>query len=210
MSKYRGQLYIWVLMVCLTTTSSCQTNHEVNIYKCSELGIMFKLPKEMKLADSTTVDKLSSRGNKAENEVFPNSQDRVWTSSCIKPLIGEKNVVLDMASISDKEIFKFHKNYKEFVKYYFQERKYFTIMRMKSIAHLAENPYELVETKTIANLTVDKLKFSIDFPKLSKEFYYLAYLIRKNDRVYRIEYVGKDKVFSEFMEKSIENGEKIN
>lgn len=210
MNKFGRQLYILGLMICLVTTSSCQTNHEVNIYKCLELGVSFKLPKEMKLADSTTVDKLTSKGNKAESEVFPNSQERVWSPSCIKPLIGDKNVVLDMASISDKEIFKFHKTYGEFVKYYLQERKYFTVMRLKSIAHLAENPYELVETKRVANLTVDKLKFSINFPKLSKEIYYFVYLIRKNDKIYRIEYVGKNKEFSEFMEKSIENAEKIN
>lgn len=187
---------------------SCQTEYKYTSRNCTELGLVFKFPDEMKEMDSTSLKIVSDKGEKAEDEVFSDSEtERIWTPACIKPLAGKKNVVFDMACISEKRILKDHETYKAFIDYFFEERAYFMKSRFQSNEVSADALVETTKTIQIGDMTVEKYKIIFDIQRSEKYIIDIIYLFRKNGLIYRMEYFGTNQKFSELMEHCIENPE---
>ena len=135
-------------------------NVESKKVECKELGIYFMLPSGFRSLDSTELEKLGKRGEKAVREEYDKESMKGWQPECINVQDSFKRVIM-MTSITVKEAIESDGSVDKFIEIVLSESNDFLAKRLRSRLGWEVNKSEAVSQSfiTIGGRKVKKNSF---------------------------------------------------
>jgi hypothetical protein len=203
--------FLNILVLLIFSSASCPQNDVANVkVTCDELGLSIMLPAGFTSLDSSKINALSKRGEKAVTETFDKESLHGWQPVCFNLQDSFKRSVLT-AAITIREAIALNGSADKFIDQTFKDGNDFIIQRFKRRASIAIDEKETAKQSeiTIAGLKVRKNAFT-----LVKEgqllFFARYYFFAKNEKLYLLNFLGSAKASdNEDIVNAIESAKKL-
>jgi hypothetical protein len=190
---------------------TCPTNNIITEkVTCNELGLYFMLPGGFTSLDSSKMDNLSKRGERAVNETFNKETLKGWQSVCFNMQDSFKRTLL-MSSITVKEAIDQDGTTDKFIEKSFTDGNNFIVQRFKNRANIEIDEKEAVKQTeiTIAGLKVKKNAFT--FRNGGRLLFFARYyFFQKNEKLFLLSFTGSPRANdNEEVVNAIESAKKL-
>lgn len=160
---------------------------------CNELGLQIMLPDGFRSLDSSQMETLGKRGEKAVNETFNKESLQGWQLVCMNLQDSFKRTVI-VTAITVKEAIAQDETTDKFIDNTFKDGNEFIIQRVKSKLNIDVDEKDTGKESemTIAGLKVRKNAFNlIHGGRLL--FFGRYYFFQKNGKLYLLSFLGSPK-----------------
>jgi len=182
----------FLLFVLLYGNYTANATHTVKV-TCDQLGLYFMLPTGFNSLDSSKIDALSKRGEKAVDEAFEKESLKGWQPACMNLQDSFKRTIL-ISTITDKEAVDLNGSVDKFIEKTFKDGNDFIVQRFKQKANIDIDKKEAVNQTelTIAGYKVKKNAFTFTYGGRLL-FFSRYYFFQKNNKLYLLGFTGSPK-----------------
>ena len=168
-------------------------NIEAKKVECRELGIYFMLPAGFRSLDSTQLDKVGKRGEKAIKEEYNKETTKGWQPGCINVQDSFKRFIT-ISSITIKEAIESDGSVDKFMEVTFAESNDFLAKRLQSRLGWEVNKTEAVNQSniTVGGLRVKKNSFIYRSGEVVR-FFAQYYFFNDGTKLYLLSFTGSPK-----------------